>query len=170
MNRRIYITGLFSMPELVRELQPSHLISIIQPELQPERPREIDADRHLRVAVHDISEPDGFSALVGPNDVRELLTFVDGWNPETGSLLIHCSAGVSRSGAAALIAHLLKTGDPEASALALRRAAEHAAPNRRIVALADDELGLGGALLRARELMGPPEWPLEEETLATLRV
>ena len=164
----IYISGLFDMPRHVRELEPSHLISIIQPELQPRRPQEIPAERHLRVAVHDVSVPDGFSVLVQPNDVRAVLDFAGAWSPEAGSLLVHCYAGVSRSTAAALIVHFLKTGDPEASAQALRDAAPHAQPNRRIVALADDALGLDGALTRASERMGAPRVWLEEETLAAL--
>ena len=166
----IYISGLFDMPQHVRDLEPSHLISIIQPELQPRRPQEILAERHLRLAVHDVSEPDGFSVLVQPDDVRALLDFADAWSPEAGSLLVHCYAGISRSTAAALIAHLLKTGDPETSAQALRHAAPHASPNRRIVALADDELGLDGALIRASEGMGAARLWLEEEPLAALTI
>lgn len=170
MNRHIYVSGLFNMPQHVRDLQPSHLVSIIQPELQPERPPGIAVDRHLRVGVHDISEPDGYGVLVRPDDVHDLLAFANSWNPDEGDLLIHCYAGISRSTAAALIAHFLKTGDPEASTTALRQAAPYAAPNRRIISLADSELGLGGALVGARDRMGPPDWPLLEEPLATLMV
>lgn len=168
VSGQIYITGLGLMPRFVRELQPSHLVSIIQPEFQPQRPSEIPSESHLRVAVHDISEPDGFSVLVQAAHVRDLVDFIEAWSPEEGSLLVHCFAGVSRSTAAALIAHFLKTGDAQSSARALRQAAPHAIPNRRIVALADDELGLGGALIQAiQDLGGPVAW-LEEETLTTL--
>lgn len=167
-TRQIYITGLFEMPRYVDELEPSHLISIIQPEFQPDRPTLIPAERHLRVAVHDISEPDGWGVLIADDDVRDLIDFLDGWDPDSGSLMVHCFAGVSRSTASALIAHYLKTGDEEASARALRRAAPHAAPNRRIIALADRELDLGGALIEAVTSLGPPSVWLEQETLATL--
>lgn len=170
MPGQIYISGLFDMPRYVRLLEPSHLISIIQSEFQPLRPQEISAERHLRVAVHDISEPDGFRVLVQADDVRDLLDFAQAWSPEAGSLLVHCYAGISRSSAAALIAHSLKTGDPEASAVALREAAPHVSPNRRIVALADEELGLGGALVSATERMAPPTMRLEEETLAVVPI
>lgn len=168
MNGHIYISGLFHMPRLVRELRPSHLISIIQPELQPRRPAEITTERHLRIAVHDISEADGFSVLPQADDVRTLLDFAESWSPNDGSLLVHCYAGVSRSTAAALITHFLKTGDADASARSLREAAPYAAPNRRILDLADSELGLDGALARASESMGPPRFQLMEETLAAL--
>ena len=83
---------------------------------------------------------------------------------ETGSwdgeapLRIHGLAGVSRSTAARLIAHVLQTGDPRESAAALRRASPYAWPNRRIVALADSILGFDGELIEARESMGPAVW------------
>ncbi len=166
----IYITGLFQMPNHVRELEPSHLISIIQPEFQPQTPPEIAVGCHLRVAVHDVSEHDGFSILAQGQDVRQLIEFAEAWSPRAGSLLIHCYAGVSRSTAAALIAHVLKTGNPAASARALRQAAPYAIPNRRIIALADEELGLRGKLSTAVELLGPPTVWLEEEVLADLEL
>ncbi len=170
MPGHIYISGLFDMPRYVRELEPTHLISIIQPEFQPIRPREIVAERHLRVAVHDISEPDGFGVLPEGDDVRDLVDFAREWDPDLGGLLVHCFAGISRSTATALIAHFLKTGDADLSARALRQAAPYAIPNRRILALADDELGLGGALVGATERMAPPIMRLVEETLAVLPV
>ena len=158
------------MPLHVRELGPTHLVSIIQPELQPERPPAIPSQRHLRVAVHDVSEDDGWSVLVQPPDVRQVIEFFDAWEPDAGSLLVHCYAGVSRSTAVALIAHTMKSGDPQASARSLREAASWAVPNRRIVALADDELGLGGALLRARETMGSATLLATRPSLAILEV
>ena len=170
MRGHIYISGLFDMPRYVHQLEPTHLISIIQPEFQPPRPREISAERHLRVAVHDISEPDGFGVLPEGNDVRHLVDFAREWSPDLGSLLVHCFAGVSRSTATALIVHFLKTGDAGVSARALRQAAPYAMPNRLIVALADDELGLGGALVSATQRMAPPTLRLVEETLAVVPI
>ena len=158
------------MPGHVRHLQPSHLISIIQPEFQPERPPEIPVERHLRVQVHDISEPDGWGVLPQAEHVRDVIEFIELWEPGEGSLLVHCFAGVSRSTATALIAHFLKTGDADASARALRMAAPHAIPNRRILALADAELGLAGALVEASERLGPPSHYLDEETLTELEL
>ena len=84
-------------------------------------------------------------------------------------MLIHCLAGVSRSTAVALIAHVLHTGDPRRSAAARREASAYAWPNRRIVALADSILGFDGQLAAAREDMGPATWendPDDEEVAA----
>lgn len=150
----IFVTSLFEMPRFVRELAPVRVLSIIQPELQPERPHELEAARHLRVAVHDISEHCPDQILAARRDVEALIDFADSWDPAEGAFLAHCYAGVSRSTAAALIAATLKTGDPHWSAQRLRAAAPHAQPNRRIIALADEVLALNGALVRARESMG----------------
>ena len=76
---------------------------------------------------------------------------------------------ISRSTAAALIACYVKTGDGETSAAALRTAAPHAAPNRRIISLADAILGCAGALNDARERMGAPSLAIVEAPLTTLR-
>lgn len=150
----IFVTSLFEMPHFVRELAPSRVVSIIQPELQPERPRTLAATAHLRVAVHDISDERPFHVLPERKHVEDLVSFIDGWAPEAGALLTHCYAGVSRSTATALIAATMKTGDAHWSALRLRAAAPHAAPNRRIISLADDVLGLQGRLLEACGAMG----------------
>ena len=77
-----------------------------------------------------------------------LIAFVRGWPHDEAPLLIHCMAGISRSMAAALIALVTKAGGRESEAAEqVRRAAPHAYPNRRMIALADQLL----------ELRGPPD-------------
>ncbi len=149
----VYVTSLFDMPHYVRTLGPSHLVSIIQPEFQPDTPFEIAPDNHLRVQVHDISEPVAGSIPPGEEHIRELIDFLHDW-PADAPLLVHCYAGISRSTATALIARVVKTGDPFDAAIALRRAAPHAKPNSLIIALADDILGLDGRLIEATLAMG----------------
>jgi predicted protein tyrosine phosphatase len=168
--RTIFVTSLFEMPHFVRELAPARVVSIIQPELQPERPRELDEFRHLRVQVHDISEHREDHILPDRDHVESLIDFVHDWNPEEGALLTHCYAGVSRSTAAALIAATIKTGDAHWSALRLRAASPHAYPNRRIIALADEILALGGTLIDACETMGNSEVSVVEGPLTVLRI
>ena len=164
----IYVTSLFEMPHYVQTLQPSHLISIIQPEFQPPTPAGIAQANHHRVQVHDIVEP--VPGFIHPREshIRELIDFLAGWQAET-PLLVHCYAGISRSSAVALIARVVKSGKPLDSATALRRAAPQAKPNSLIVALADDTLNLGGSLIDARLSMGVGEFA-EETTLVELPV
>lgn len=166
----IFVTSLFEMPHYVRELAPARVVSIIQPELQPDRPASLPEGAHLRVGVHDISEHREEQILAGQGDVEALVEFLSSWDPTEGALLAHCYAGVSRSTATALIAATLKTGDPEWAGLRLRAAAPHAYPNRRIVALADEILDLSGALIRACEAMGGSTLSVAEAPLTVLRI
>jgi predicted protein tyrosine phosphatase len=164
----IYVTSLFEMPHYVATLRPSHLVSIIQPEFQPDTPVEIDPANHLRVQVHDISQPAPGSIHPGESHIRQMIDFLRDW-PARSPLLVHCYAGISRSTAAALIARVVKSGNALDAALALRRAAPHARPNSLIIDLADQILGLDGGLIEARQAMGDGV-PAVEGTLVELPV
>ena len=112
-------------------------------------------ERHLRLAVDDISEP--AAGLTAPEEhhVIRILDFGRGWD-ETDPLLVHCWAGISRSTATAFI--LACERNPHAPerdiALRLRRASATASPNRRLVALADDLLGRRGRMVDAVDAIG----------------
>lgn len=153
----IYVCNL---PELERHTQaliPSHLISLVSDAEQPATPAGMLADRHLRVVVNDISEPLLGYILAGEDHVAALIAFLRAWRHDEGPLLIHCMAGISRSTAAALIALVVKAeGREMAAAMQLRRAAPHAYPNRRLIALADQLLECQGRLIAARDAMGAP--------------
>ena len=166
----IYISGLEDMPTSVRRYGVRHLVSIIQDQFQPPTPAGIAPARHHRCRIHDIVRARPGEVLADADHVRELIGFLRTWRGDS-PLLVHCFAGVSRSTAAALIAHVLHTNDPLRSAAALRAAAPYAWPNRRIVKLADALLGFGGKLDAARESMG--EALFEEKVpggVATLRL
>jgi len=164
----IYVCNLFDMPYYARALRADYLVSLVQPEFQPPTPAGVRSERHLRVAVHDISEPMEGSVVPGEAHVRELIKFLCDW-PGSGPLLLHCYAGVSRSTAAALIALTLRAKDREMEAAqVLRDAAPHAHPNARIIALADQLLDRNGRLIAARSAMGPGE-PVGEAPLVALR-
>ncbi len=167
----IYVCSLREMLDHVRSLRPGYLVSVIQLEFQPPTPREVKVERHLRVAVDDISERIDGAVIPEEEHVQELVTFLQRW-PGDERLLIHCYGGVSRSMAAALIALTIDLDGREVEAAQmLREAAPHAQPNARIIALADQILGRQGRLVAAREAMGPAvparEGPLVE--LAPIR-
>lgn len=158
----IYISSLADMPGLVRRFGVRDLVSIIQPNAQPPTPSEVEPERHYRCPVDDIVEPRPGEVLPQTDHIAELITFLKTWDGEA-PLLTHCHAGVSRSSAVALIAHVLQTGNPVKSVKALRRASLYASPNRRIVALADSIMGFDGALVDARENIGPPIWETDPD-------
>ncbi len=154
----IFVYNLHEMPTHVGVLRPSHLVSLVTSGEQPPTPEGILIERHLRIEIDDITEPAPGAVLPERHHVEDLIEFMRVWKHEDDPLPIHCVAGISRSMASALIALVLKAGVREIEAAkSIRAAAPHAHPNRRIVALADEILGLEGRLIAAREAMGPAE-------------
>lgn len=157
----IYVCGLREMARHVRALRPACLISLLQPEEQPPTPPEIRPEAHLRLEIDDISFATPGHVLADDTHVARLIEFLKRRVPGD-AVLIHCLAGISRSTAGALIALALDAEGREAvAARHLRAFAPHAAPNRRLIAVADRLLGRQGRLIEAREAMGPAEPALE---------
>lgn len=154
----LIICGLSEVPRLVAERRPSHLVTLLDPASMIETPAGIEARRHLRLAVNDIAAPT--EGLIAPDAslVEELLAFGADWD-ERAPMLIHCWAGISRSTASAFVLACERSpeADERAIARAMREAAPHAFPNRRIVALADDLMGRRGRMADAIESMGACE-------------
>lgn len=149
------VCGLSEVERLIAERAPSHLVTLLDPPTLIETPRGIAPERHFRLGVNDISEPMDGMVLADEGAVAALMEFAGTWDGAQ-PILIHCWAGVSRSTASAFaIACERSPGvDERRIALALRRAAPHACPNRRIVGLADHLLNRGGRMLAAVEAMG----------------
>jgi predicted protein tyrosine phosphatase len=148
--------------DLVAIRRPSHLITLLGPEELIHTPRCMPAERHLRLGVHDIAYP--MEGMTHPDSalVERILAFGRGWD-ETGPLLIHCWAGISRSTAAAyaIACERNPKADEFEIARRLRRASASAYPNRRIVALADDILDRRGRMLEAIEAIGGNNFEIE---------
>ncbi len=158
----IYISSLADMPILVKRFDVQDLVSVVGEYAQPPTPPQIRPARHHRCTVDDIVEARPDQTVPQTEHITGLIEFLYSWDSGT-NLLIHCMAGVSRSTAVALIARTLKTDDPSQSAIALRKAAPYAWPNRRIVSLADSILGLNGRLNRALKDMGPANWQIDPD-------
>lgn len=162
----IYVSSLEGMPAAVAEVRPSHLVSLLDPDHVVATPPGIEPENHLRIGVHDISQP--FMGYVAPEieHIESLLEFARGWE-RTAPMLVHCWAGVSRSTAAALIlACRLNPGREREVVSLLSARAGHAMPNRRMIALADQLLGLGGRLVEAVAAMPPPDLVTAGELVA----
>ena len=157
----IYVCNLQEMPVHVAALAPSHLVSLLAPGELPATPESILSDRHLRIEVHDICEALDGHVMPQAEHVQAVVDFMRAWPHRDGPALIHCFAGISRSMAAAMIGLVVKAGGREQeAALLMRKAAPHAWPNARMIALADEILGCEGRLIAAREAMGPAELTL----------
>lgn len=158
----IFVGPLSAVETTVRESRCSHLITLINDQTIVETPASITPDRHLRLAMNDIAEPQPGMTAPAEAHVADLITFASGWNGK-GPMMIHCWAGISRSTAAAFITQCVLNphADEHALAEALRAASRTATPNRRLVALADAALGREGRMTSAVEAIGHGEMTLE---------
>ncbi len=150
----IYITSWRTMEERALELGATNILSLLGVEGVPRTPDGIDPARHLHIEVDDV--PASYAGDIAPTmeHVTELLDFAQSWDRQ-GAMIVHCYAGVSRSTAAALtILCQYNPGREMEATQALRRAAPHAKPNRRIIAIADQLLRSENRLVEAVDAMG----------------
>jgi len=101
----------------------------------------------LRLLIGDVLTEDGAT----DDDVRCIIGLAESLRADAGRVLVHCEAGVSRSSATALIMYACWLGpgyEHEAMARVLAQR-PIAAPNRRMVEIADRLLGREGRLMEA---------------------
>lgn len=151
----LHVCPFSALPNLVERAKASHVISLLQEEILVERPRGILPERHLRLRVHDISEPLVGCVHADATHIEEMIAFARAWGGQ-GPMVVHCWAGISRSTAAAYTALCCINPDvpEEEIAFNLRRASPTAYPNRLMIRLADQALGRGGRMMRAIEAIG----------------
>ena len=165
--KTIYVAPLSLVETTVADAQVSHLVTLINGETLISTPPSIGPDRHLRLAMNDICQPQPGLVLPCETHVADLINFARDWDRQA-PLLIHCWAGISRSTAAAFIS--LCALNPEGSELelarTLRRASPTAYPNRLLVALADEILTRNGRMMTAVEDIGRGKLAEEAEVFA----
>ena len=124
--------------------QIAYLVSI--GDSQDELPAGYDNVPHkVRLLVADVVTEFGATE----EDILQIVRLAEGLRSETGTILIHCEAGISRSSAAALIMYAYWFG-PGREQEALERVLLQrpvAIPNRRMIELADRLLDRGGRLV-----------------------
>ena len=108
-----------------------------------------NAQRKVRWMIADVVTAEGATE----EDVRGIIQLAEQLRSQTGTLLIHCEAGISRSTATALIIYACWLGRGREDEAMERVVAQrpYAMPNRRMVAIADNLLQLDGRLLQARD-------------------
>jgi predicted protein tyrosine phosphatase len=158
----LVVTPLRLLPQVIAERAPSHIITLLSPEELIDTPAGFDPERHLRLGMHDITQPESGFTAPDAAMVERALAFARGWDAKA-PMIVHCWAGISRSTATAfsIVCERNPHADELKIALAMRRASPSAFPNRRIVALADDILGRRGRMLEAVEAMGGNGFVLE---------
>ena len=158
----IYVGPLSAVASAVETSKIGYLVTLINDQTMIETPGLIRPERHLRLAMNDISEPQPGMVSPSGDHVSELIDFVTAWERDM-PLLIHCWAGISRSTAAAHISLCaLNPGVEEMRiARALREASPTATPNSRLVHFADELLKRDGRMVSAVEKIGRGETTME---------
>jgi predicted protein tyrosine phosphatase len=152
----IHVCSLARLYDTVDETRARHIVTLLRLTDRVTRPAHIDEKNHLVLAVDDIADPMEGLTLPADEHVKRLIEFARLWDRKT-PLVVHCFAGISRSTAAAFTAAcvLNPQRDEAQIARAIRDASPTAAPNARIVSIADRLLQRDGRMVRAVETLGP---------------
>lgn len=145
---RLLIAPARQVPTLLVEHRVDLVVSLISPDAP-----DLSPPADLVFRFNDIYAPR--PGLVPPSKpVVEAILALPA--PRASIMLLHCHAGISRSTAAAYAMACQNTGPGQEEALAkfLRAASPEATPNRLMVALADELLDRGGAMVRAIAALG----------------
>lgn len=155
----LIVCGLAEVPAIIAARAPSHMITLLDAASMIETPAGLPPAHHLRLSVNDIAQPTEGLILPSADLVHQLLAFGRAWDA-SAPMIVHCWAGISRSSASAFILACDRSPDADERLIAMRmrRAAKHAYPNRKIIALADDILGRRGRMVDAVEAMGDYEY------------
>lgn len=140
---------------------------------------DLQMTSHRRLRFHRDPAPRHLTLLF--DDVEDTSLASRGWVPPThdhvqqaldfarkldGNLLVHCHAGVSRSGALAyaILADTLGPGREDEAMKRLLEDRDCAVPNGLLVQLADDVMGRNGALVATYQayLAASPKWQLRK--------
>jgi predicted protein tyrosine phosphatase len=160
----IHVCSLSRLHKTVEDTGAQHVVTLLKDVDLVRRPDTIAPANHLILGMDDITEP--LNGYIAPADdhVTKLIAFVQRWS-RRNPLVIHCYAGISRSTAGAFVAAcaLNPQRDEQLIAQALRRASATAAPNLRIVSLADRVLGREGRMTSAIEMIGQAQPATEAE-------
>lgn len=153
----IHVCSLARLPTTVAEVGASHVATLINTSTLVERPASIAPDRHLFLAMSDITAPLEGHVLPGEAHMEQLLAFMQSWGRErTQPLVVHCWAGISRSTAAAFIGACMLAPDMSEGVWAqqIRERSPTATPNALLVRLADDLLSRRGRMVDAIAKIG----------------
>lgn len=155
------ITSLADLDATLADFGATHLVSLVDPDMAPPKTPSHMAGRHIVLFMHDLDViNDGTRpGNPDPDHAGVILDFaINRLTADGTRVVFQCTAGRRRSAAAALLSDLaiqISAGAAPGDALVadawdrmlgLRPIAD---PNRALLALGDDLIGMDGALARA---------------------
>src|ERR1700684_1943883 len=91
----IHVCSLARLHATVEETGACRVVTLLKDVHLVQRPRSVAPDDHLVLAVDDINAPADGYVVPAEEHVREMLTFVRGWD-RAAPIVFHCYAGISR--------------------------------------------------------------------------
>jgi predicted protein tyrosine phosphatase len=152
---QLVISGIYDLADKIAQHRPDLVISITDPDAdeQSRAKRELSGHdgRVLHLAFHDIDQLERDHVAPNPSHLRKVSAALDMQFPGgEGTVLVHCSAGFSRSPAIGLFAlgHLARGRAAPYDVFDRWKAATGSCePNRRILMMLGSELGSMGRQL-----------------------
>ena len=152
------VAGLHNLNEALSAFLPTHVVSLVNPDLPDAAFRtRIDSAHHLVQRFFDVHREEGYRVLqdaegANPTHMVAIIQFLEEVlaSAPPVRLLTHCHAGASRSTATAYISLALRLGPGRERETfnELMEVTRKPWPSRLMVGMADDMLGRGGALLQ----------------------
>lgn len=158
----IHVCSLARLYQTVEETRALHIVTLLRLTNRVTRPAHIAEDNHLILSMDDIvAQEDGY-VVPAEEHVLRLVDFAKRWDRST-PMVVHCFAGISRSTAAAFTAACAINPDRDEAEIArtIRASSATAAPNKRIVAIADAVLKRDGRMIAAVEALGMGQEAME---------
>lgn len=158
----IIVCSLKDLNNVCESIEPSHVISVIDPGFAPETPKNVT--NHLKLGFDDIISVSSKNKIfrlntdkipqLPPNSdhVNQIVEFINSWD-KNFPIVIHCWCGVSRSMATAT--YIMCREDKlniNRNIRYIRSIAPHANPNKVLIKLFEDSLNLNKKISNAYEL------------------
>jgi predicted protein tyrosine phosphatase len=160
----IVVCSFWALEETLKLFNPSHIVSLMDHRDAVVAPTDMGAANQLRLGFRDTISTSPRDNPPTPEDIKGLIDFATKWKPSGDPILIHCTAGISRSSAGALIvASKFQPNREIELAGHLRNQAPYCIPNKLMIELADRELSLDGNLTSAVAGMGNPNMEILPE-------
>ena len=155
----IIVCSLSDVKSVCENINPSHLISAIDPGYVPRTPKGVE--KHLKLGFDDIIEVSDSNSIFRLNDgidkqvlpslshTNSIIDFLNSWK-NTKPIVIHCWCGVSRSMAIATYL-ICKEGlsNIDKNVRYIRSVAPHANPNKLMIKFFENSLKIENQITKA---------------------